>query len=111
MNKKSYKSSTLVYKETRRNLNGLDFSIAQVYFQIDSTITNMEKQLLSIEKNDKPNSTNLEYEESTSNDFVAQMPMFITKLESNILLLLFSVFDTSYKIFVLMEDQLTPMSM
>ena len=81
-------------------------------FQIDFSIRNIEKQLLSIEgKNDKPDSTNLEYEESSSNDFVAQMPMFITKLESNILLLLFFIFDTSYKIFVLMEDQLTPMSM
>ena len=80
-------------------------------FQIDFSIRNIEKQLLSIEgKNDKPDSTNLEYEESSSNDFVAQMPMF-TKLESNILLLLFFIFDTSYKIFVLMEDQLTPMSM
>ena len=65
-------------------------------FQIDSSIRNIENQLLSIEKKtDKPDSTNLEYEESSSNDFVAQMPMF-TKLESNILLLLFSVFDTSY---------------
>ena len=64
-------------------------------FQIDSSIRNMEKQLLSIEKKtDKPDSTNLEYEESLSNDFVAQMPMF-TKLESSILLLLFSIFDTT----------------
>ena len=46
-------------------------------------------------KHVKPDSNNLEYEESSSNDFVAQMPMF-TKLESCILLLLFSIFDTSY---------------
>ena len=64
-------------------------------FQIDSSIRNIEKQLLSIEKKtNKPDSTNLEYEESLSNDFVAQMPMF-TKLESSVLLLLFSIFDTT----------------
>ena len=64
-------------------------------FQIDSSIRNIEKQLsFNWKKNDKPDSTNLEYEESLSNDFVAQMPMF-TKLESSILLLLFSIFDTT----------------
>ena len=71
----------------------------------------MKKNFFQLrKKNNKPDSTNLEYAESSSNDFVAQMPMF-TKLDSNILLLLFFIFDTSYKIFVLMEDQLTPMSM
>ena len=51
-----------------------------------------KKKLLSIEKKTSNLTTNLEYEVSSSNDFVAHVPMF-TKLDSN-LLLLFSIFDT-----------------
>ena len=77
----------------------LTLALLNYNFQIDSSIRNMEKKLLSIDRKkiDKPHSTNLEYEESLSNDFEAQMPMF-TKLESSILLLLFSKFDTIHNL-------------
>ena len=66
----------------RRNLNVLTLVLIKCNFQIDSSIRDMEKNFFQLRKKiDKPDSTNLEYEESSSNDFVAQMPMF-TNLES-----------------------------
>ena len=55
----------------------LTLALLNYNFQIDSSIRNMEKNFFQLRKKpNKPESTNLEYEESSSNDFVAQMPMF-----------------------------------